>query len=145
MTRGFTLLELILTLSIIAILSSLVFYSGGRLREKTNVNATAQEVASLINKTQSKTQSGFEGSAYGLRILADRAVLFSGSSYSAGNITETYEVSPTISLSISPAVDLTFSRLTGALTSGVTTTVSITGATTTRQVIVSPNGTVVVQ
>ncbi|MBI2481960.1 MAG: type II secretion system protein [Candidatus Vogelbacteria bacterium] len=145
MKRGFTILELLITVVIMALLSSLVLWSGGRLRERAVVKATTQEIASDISKAQSQAQSGLNGNAYGIRVLATSTVLFLGASFSPVNVIKTYVTPANISLSISPTGDLVFSRLTGQLVSATTVVITVTGTATIKQISINPNGAISVQ
>lgn len=64
LAKGFTLLELVITLAIIALLLALVMPSGARQRERVELASSAREVAAALRLTRSRA------------ILADRPAVF---------------------------------------------------------------------
>lgn len=145
MRQGFTLIELLLAVAIAGILTSIIFGSGNELRSRATAAGAAQEVASLINRAQGNTQSGLNGTAYGVRVLATSTILFSGTSYSSTQVVSRYLAPVAITFTSVPAGDIIFERLTGRLVGGATTTITVSGPDSSKQVIVGPNGFVSVQ
>lgn len=91
MKKGFTLIEVLIVISLLAILLTLgnvVFNSFGR---KDQVLVEVREIESVINEAKVKTLAGFslggnEGFNFGVYFQTDRYVLFPGLTYDPQNI-----------------------------------------------------------
>lgn len=128
--RGFTLVEIIIIVAIIVILSALTFQSFSNLSEREALDKEALHVLSLLHEARSLTLSSKNATQYGVHLENSRAILFPGSSYSAGNpankivdLKESVTIS-TITLT-GGGSDVIFNRLTGATGESGTTTLSL--------------------
>ena len=87
---GFTVLELMLSMSILAILFALTVVSLTSLIPKANTRAAAEVLVADLREQQMKAMSGYEAIAggasnYGIFFETNRYTLFTGSSYVAGH------------------------------------------------------------
>ncbi len=146
--KGFTLIEIVLTFGILALLTFVGLASLGNFNTDKALTLETHDVVSLISKARSFTLSAKNGSAYGVHLEATKAVLFAGPAYSpsaTGNEVHTLNKEVTVS-SVSLAgggSDILFSKLTGATTqTGTITLASVRRASQTKVITVTGTGTV---
>lgn len=116
--RGFTFIEIVIVLAIIFIILTITMVSLGNFKEDQYLKNNVNEAVSLINQARSRTLSSEDFSQYGIHFESNRAVLFKGTSYVAGDSNNTIlslsdfiEIS-TISLD-GGGPDLIFEKLNG--------------------------------
>ena len=90
LSYGFTMLELMLTMSILAILFGLTVVSLTNIIPKANTRAAAEVLVADLREQQMKAMSGYEAitggaSNYGIFFETNRYTLFTGNSYVMGN------------------------------------------------------------
>lgn len=88
---GFTLVEVLLIVSIfIILLSSAVALSGSRL-QKEDLNAKSREIVDIISRARNNSMTGYQGDVWGIKVLNDSAdcpgnadciVMYKGTQYS---------------------------------------------------------------
>lgn len=83
--KGFTLLELLLVLGVIAIVTGISTVSLSNFNKNKALGIETEKVLSLITKARSFTLAAKDGVSYGVHFEERKAVLFSGASYSALN------------------------------------------------------------
>lgn len=121
MKKGFTLIEVLLVISILAILLTLgtvVFNSFGR---KDQMSVEAREIEAVINEAKVKTLAGFslggdESLNFGVYFQTDRYILFPGITYDSLNthnqeflLPESLEITPIFF----PSNSVVFEKITG--------------------------------
>ena len=84
---GITVIELLITISIIGILSSIIFLSLSKFRNQQNLRNTAEDIATLLNNARNSTLSSLNSTNYSVHIESHRAVLFTGSTFIDPNAT----------------------------------------------------------
>lgn len=82
MMRGFTMLELLMVFAISFVLFAAVSVPFSSYRESQVLNASAEEIASLLNEARASSIASRESSQYGVHFEATRAVLFKGATWS---------------------------------------------------------------
>lgn len=87
---GFTVLELMLTLSILGVLFALTVVNLTNIIPKANTRAAAEVLVADLREQQMKAMSGYEAvgggaSDYGIFFETDKYTLFTGSSYVEGH------------------------------------------------------------
>ena len=80
--KGFTILEIIISLSIFLILVIIVVSSFSSFRNNQELTNAAQETTNLLNLARSKTLSSESSSQYGVHFESSRIVIFRGTSFS---------------------------------------------------------------
>lgn len=146
--RGFTLLEILMVISISAILMIGGMSSYSHFTKKKSLEITTQTIASYLKDARSFTIASKGDTTYGVHFEADRVVLFSGSSFiepSADN--REHELPGNIEISVidlnGGGSDVVFDRLTGATSQYGTTTVSLfADITDTRDIVIEATGIV---
>ncbi len=115
--RGFTLLETLVVLAIIAVLSTVAVRSYYLLREKHSIQKDADSIVSVIESAKNMSLNRKNDSSYGVKFSSSTVTVFVGSTYTNGNKISTYDLEPNVkisSLSLHPSgTELGFSKITG--------------------------------
>ncbi len=137
---GFSFLEVIAVIAISAIILSITVASFTTLRKSKTLGAEALSVLSLIEKARGDTLGSKDALQYSVHFETTKAVLFSGTSYSAGNssnisvvLNSTVQIK-TISLT-GGGSNVTFDRLTGKTSQNGSIILSLTSSTSTIKTI----------
>jgi prepilin-type N-terminal cleavage/methylation domain-containing protein len=104
--KGFSLVEIIVTLSILAIISAIVLSSLSSNTDRETLAKNADAAASVLTEARSLTISAKSASNYGIRLASVGPTLFTGTTYSAG-------ASSNRSLALNARVSITNISLTG--------------------------------
>jgi prepilin-type N-terminal cleavage/methylation domain-containing protein len=79
--RGFTLIEVLIVMGLFVLLLAFVVPIGLSFYQSQITDETALELASAFDRARSDARLGKSESAYGIKVLSDRYVLFRGDSY----------------------------------------------------------------
>ncbi len=142
-TGGFTLMELVVGISILIIIMAFAVFSFSGIKNSQALKNSAQDTVSSINKARAESFASVSSSAYGVHFQSDKVVVFKGTAYSVGNSSnETVNIlSPATISSISLSgggSDVYFNRLTGVPSK--TGTVVVTAGTKTKTITISALG-----
>lgn len=143
--RGFTALEILIVIAILAILLATILPSFTNFRRSSLLNTDTMNLVTLINRARLLSVSSKYDEQYGIHLESGKAVLFRGATYSAGASTnETHLFSTGLTLS-SIAIngggsEVLFEKVTGATTQNATTTLLVTGTTSSTTVLIFPTG-----
>lgn len=116
--KGFTALEFLIALSILAVLTTIIFTSMSTFRDSKALQMVAEDVLSLLDEAKSDTLSAKNSYAYGVHFESSRVVLFRGLAYSSSDPNnKTIDIDGAVEIaSISLAgggQEVLFQRLTG--------------------------------
>lgn len=111
--RGFTLLELLLSIGLIALLGALSLPVYRSFQVRTDVDITALETAHSLRRAQVLAQAVQDDSTWGVRVEATTITLFKGASYATRDTAfdEVFEFPATIVRS--GTQEAVFDRVTG--------------------------------
>ncbi len=117
-TAGFTLVEVLAVVFIIAVVATIVLYSLPAQRSSQVLNNGEDEIIALVNEARSRTLSAEGNISYGVHFESGRIVLFPGSVFYdglAGNREVTFDSTVTLtSISLASGTpDIIFQKLTG--------------------------------
>jgi len=104
--RGFTLIEIIVVISIAMLVTVIAYTSFSNLNRSQALDKELLSVVSILNEARSLTLSSKNDSQYGVHFEVDKVVLFTGSVYTSG-------ASTNISTNLNPAVSITAIALGG--------------------------------
>lgn len=144
--EGFTLIEVLVSLAIIAVISALGISAMSPLNTDKALVAEVEKVVSLIVKARSETLAAKESSVYGVHFEERKAVLFKGPTYSAGaagNQIQTLhdEVKISALALVGGGAEVVFAKLTGAtLQSGTVTLSTLRDAGKTKVITITATG-----
>lgn len=113
MQRGFSLIEVLLSITLIGILAglSLPVYSGYVAHNDTHI--TAATLAQAYRHAQTFARSGEGDSAWGVHAISGSITVFKGSSYATRDTDYDEVFSVSSALAISGLSDVVFDKLTG--------------------------------
>lgn len=141
LSRGFSLVEVLIVIGIMALITSVMMFSGTAFRQSQALHEATQVVLSVINQARAHTLSSIGYSQYGVRLESDRIIMFKGSSW-PGTDHVTTALPAGVSLSsvlAAGATEVVFRRVTG--TTSQTGTITLTGSGgATRRVVIEPTG-----
>lgn len=83
--EGFTLIELLVSIAILLIISLLVIFSLTTFGRQVEIEASSQSVISVLSLARNRTLASEGKTTYGVHFDNDKYVLFSGSTYTAGD------------------------------------------------------------
>lgn len=149
--RGITVLELIIVISIIAVLSAIIFLNLSKFRSEQSLQGTTSDIISLLNKARTDTISSKNSTNYGVHFETNRAVLFTGSSFTEPNVTnEQINLDSSVLIPVSGGInlngggsDVIFTRISGD-TANYGTIIVRLSSDATRQVTITINKTGIV-
>lgn len=141
---GFTLVEILVAISIMLLIATISFFSLKPYIKKERINNEVRVLTSFLQEARSKTLSAKESEQYGIRTETNQIILFKGASYSAGNPNNVvHNIDPSVYLSIGGGLDTVFKRLTGEVV-GITEDryliLYTTDGSLERTIIVHPSG-----
>jgi len=88
--KGFTLLEISISVSILALIGALSLVSFVSSRNVRDLTTSGQNVLSILRLAQSKTLAGEDNSAWGMRLETTQFILFRGATYAGATYTKAY-------------------------------------------------------
>lgn len=143
--KGFSLLEVIIAMTIVTLVAVTVFVSLSAYRSRHEVSDMATNLVSALSQARTKTVAGYNDMSYGVNIASTSITLFSGSSFNAG-ASDNQVIASSSGLTIKPylvgsATNVYFKRLTGETTqSGYITIRSLSDITRVATVTISASG-----
>ena len=143
---GFTLLEMVMVLAVIAIISAISVSSFLRVNRDRAIITETEKVLSLVGKARSFTLAAKDGRAYGVHFEQGKAVLFLGPTYNAATASNEAQVLnkevriSAISLA-GGGSEVVFSKLTGTTAqSGTITLALVNDASITKVITIAATG-----
>jgi len=116
-TDGFTLLETLISISVLVLISSLALVSFINSRDVREVAVFGQDVMSVLRLAQSKALGGEDNSAWGIHLEQGQSVLFRGTSYAGAPFTQSFPVPARLEITnivlAGGGSDVIFKRITG--------------------------------
>jgi prepilin-type N-terminal cleavage/methylation domain-containing protein len=145
--RGFSLMEILVSMSIIAFISSISVISFSNLRVAQVLDKETATVASVISQARNLTVASKGNNQYGVHLAADSVTLFVGPTYSQSASTNSiFTINNAVSLSQSltgGSSDILFNHLDGEATQSGTITMSlVSNPTQTKTITVFATGVV---
>ena len=118
MKKGFTLLEILIGITIISIVVILVAAGFSKLHKSNNLDSSSHIILSQINEARAKSIASEGASQYGIHFNATSSTLFKGTTFNFGNSdNDEILLPPTIEISditlSGGGADVIFKRLTG--------------------------------
>jgi len=119
MKKGFTLIEVLIVVTVLAILFSLSFPSFSFFKKKSQLNSSTEEILTLLRLAQSKTLRAQSDNNWGVYFRENEVILFKGPNYNSriiefdrrSKLPEIIKIS-SIDL-IGGGAEIVFQRLTG--------------------------------
>ncbi len=118
--KGFTLLEVLVALSIVGVLFTLSMSLNSAFRPKHNLDADVRSIISVFDLARSNTLASKDSLSFGIHVESDQVVMFEGDTYnpiaSENEIFELDSKDEIYDISLEGGVtDVVFNRITGTL------------------------------
>ncbi len=113
--KGFTIIELVLSVFILTTLFSIAFLSYQNIKRTFLLKTTTQRVISVIETAKERSESSLNNSQHGVRIESSQLILFEGPSYADASLKENFTISKELSLegNFVGYPDIIFEKVTG--------------------------------
>ena len=146
MRQGFTFIEIIISVAILATLTLIIVGSFSRFNKSITLSRDAERIVSMLNEARTNTIASKNGVQYGVHFEASRAILFSGAVYDENAIDnnafllKTFESISNVSLG-GGGDNVVFNRVTGTTINFGSVTISTNSDDMSPRVIsISANG-----
>lgn len=130
--QGFTLIEILITVGIIAILGASAMVSFTTSRNVRDLTTSSQNVLSVLRLAQSKTLAGENNSAWGVHLESNQITLFQGDAFVGSPLTKVYPLPDSIEITSiilsGGGNDIGFKRVTGKTDQTGTFVIDVTAA-----------------
>jgi len=142
---GFTLIEILIVISIIVVLLAISTSSFTNINKAESLKADVRNIISVIDEARGKTLSSKNSSQYGVHFEEFNTTLFTGAIYSSGNptnqVTGLGSLTHISSISLNGGgSDVIFDRLTGATSQSGTITVTLKDSSDSKNISISSTG-----
>lgn len=131
--RGFTLLEILISISVLTLISGMALVSFVNSRNVREAVVSGQDIISVLRLAQSKSIGGEDNSAWGVHLEQGQAVLFRGTSYAGATFTQNFPVPARLEIAditlTGGGSDVIFKRITGRTDQAGSFTARIRSAT----------------
>ncbi len=153
MRKGFSLIEILVAVGIIAVVSLVVLPSFLGTSHQTVLNSAAQQIVSAVRESQSRSVSQTRGAQWGIHFdnstnTAPFYAIFTGSSYGSGTTESHYQLPATIAFACSTlapgsSMDVTFSPISGLASTPATIGIyAVSQPSLSSTITIAPTGVV---
>ena|SRR3990167_9711247 len=138
--RGLILLEVLLSLAVIAILAGLSYPFATTMLKKNDLDTATNIIAQTLRRAQILSQAVDGDISWGVKVQSGSINLFKGTGYTLrdSNFDETFEVPSTISFS--GVSEVVFNKFSGD--PQITGTINLSGGSDTSSVSINDKGTI---
>ena len=143
--NGFTLIELIIVVAILAALAGLMLPGFNFFQQQRALDAGVQEIINTLRLAQNRTLASEGATNYGVHFASDRFTLFTGSTFNPSAATNQEHILhqnlSIVQINLAPSSAVAFERLTGhALDYGSVKIEIINNADKNKTIYISSNG-----
>lgn len=139
--RGFTLVEMLLSVSIITLLVGLSVPVYATFVGRNDLDVTRQSLVEALRRAQTYARAVEGDSTWGVAILSSQAVLFKGASYATRDAAFD-EIIPMEGNVTNSGGEIVFSKLSGTPNASASTTLTQTTTNDSRTVTINAKGMV---
>jgi prepilin-type N-terminal cleavage/methylation domain-containing protein len=143
--KGFSVIEILVVVAIIAIISGIVLTSFSSLNKNQALLTETDTILSMLDRARNRSVSSESATEYGLHFASSSVVLFVGKTYPAGSSTnETENINSRLTVSsinlTGGASDLYFKRISGKASATGTVVLSIAGGGQSKTITIYNTG-----
>lgn len=142
MSRGFTLIEVLLSVVIISILAGLSLPVYRSFQSRTDLELNTQNVAEMLRRATIYARAMNGNSDWGVAISGNTATVFKGTSYAARDTTADETATIPSNITTSGLTEVVFSKFTAAPSSPGNITLTDTQTNSARTVSLNAKGMV---
>ena len=139
--RGFSLIELLLSVSIIGLLAGMTWPVYQSFQKRNDLDATTQSITDALRRAASYARSGNGDSAWSVRIQSDSAILYRGATYASRNTAFDEPTSISSAFTVAGMTDISFAKLT-ALPSATGSVILTADSNNIRTIAINEKGMV---
>ena len=141
--RGFTLLEMLLTISIFTVLAGLSLPLYASFTNRNDLDLDTQQLAGMLRRAETYARTMNGDSAWGVKVQSGSAVLFKGDTYASRDTTADETDSVPSGISFGGTVgEVVFAKFTAAPTTSGTITLTDTNSNDVRTITLNAKGMV---
>lgn len=140
-SRGFTLIEVLLAGSVIALIAGIMLPVSVALKNRTDLDTAATGLTQALRRASFLSQSNRDNSRWGVRVESGSIILFHGSNYQSRDASFDEITSTSPSISSSGTTEFVFEKLTGNL--GAERTLTLTFNAEQRIITINAKGVVI--
>lgn len=118
--KGVSLMEMLIVISLIGLISAIVVPSFSDFRKNQVLRNTTEDIVSLLNEARSSTLASKNFNTYGVHFDTDRAVLFTGASFTDQSSNKQIDFDQSVNIPVDGGINLEgggnnviFKRMTG--------------------------------
>lgn len=142
MSRGFTLLEVLLSVAIISVITGLSLPVLTSFNNRNDLDITTQRVVSQFRRAQTYSRGVNGDSQWGVHIQAGSAILYKGATYAGRDTAYDEETIIPATFSITGISDVVYSKLAGAPSQTGSITLTNTISNEARTITINAKGMV---
>jgi len=140
--RGFTLIEVLLSVTIISTMVGLSLPMYHAYNNRNDLDLTSQAVAEMMRRAMTYSRGMRLDDSWAVHIETSSATLFKGVAYATRDVSFDETTTIPSSFTVSGLLDVSFAKLTGLPSTTGATTISIPGTTESRSVMLNGEGVV---
>jgi len=141
--RGFTLIEMLLSVGLIAMLAGLSLPIYASFNSRDDLDLSTQELAGMLRRAETYACNVDGDNSWGVKVQSGSAVLFKGSSYATRDTTQDETDSIPATITIGGTVsEVVFSKLTAAPNTSGTITLTQPATNDVRTITLNAKGMV---
>lgn len=140
--KGISLIEILIIVSIIAIISAIVVPNLSKFRNQQVLQNTTEDIVSLLNEARNSTISSKNSNTYGVHFQSDKAILFTGTSFSISPSNKQIDIDSSVIIPVTGGInlngggdDVVFTRISGDTTNNGTIIIQLVNDVTQQKVI----------
>lgn len=122
--RGFTVIEIMLAIAIVAIIGSAVMPLVNGYITHGNLDATTRDIVAAARYAQAQSEAGVDDTTWGIRVGSGVITVFRGASYAARDASYDQTVEYPTNTAITGTQEYVFTKRTGRTTGGTLTLTS---------------------
>lgn len=144
--KGFTVLEFLVSMSILVVLATIIFASVSTFRNNKGLQIVAEDILYLLNEGRNNTLSAKDYYSYGVHFEPSEITVFRGATYSSSDLNnKTVEVDRSVEISninlVGGGQDVLFQKLTGKTSQSGAVTIRLKSDNSkTKTIIIEASG-----
>lgn len=138
--RGFTLVELLLSIAMIGVLSAITAPVWSRIQTKNDLDVATVTLVHSLRRAQALSVASDGDSVWGVETLSGSITVFKGDSYATRDTTYDEVFDLPAAIAVGGPAEITFSKLLGA--PSTTGTISLTDGSDSANIVINSKGMV---